>query len=158
MSLFFCVQEDELVKIASQKIYIDHGNTINPGKINQELSKTLPSAILKSGNPKVREHWTHAIMQCMSGLGCFSGEITSEEAKCRFVQNATRKWPLQFSGLFEAMRVSGPALPKNEIVIAVNCRGLFMLDEPFKIAMGFPFFELVDVSLSKYIFNILHFE
>ena len=142
------MQEEDLVKFAAQKLYIDNGASLNPGKIQQDLAKTLPSSVFKNGT-RSRDQWTQIVMATLQSLGYAVNQLSTDDVKAEFVQSATRRWPLQFSGLFEALRVSGPPLPKNEVVIAVNGRGLFILDEPFKVAMGFPFFEIVDAFLGK---------
>ena len=63
------------------------------------------------------------------------------------MESGKRKWPLHFSGLFEVSCVSG--LPvhagKTDLVLAVSCRGVFLLDEPFKVLVGLHYYQLVDV-------------
>ena len=142
------LQEEDLVKFAAQKLYIDNGTALNAGKIQQDLAKTLPSSVLKSGT-RSRDQWTQVVLVTLESLGYAVNQLDTEQVKADFVQSATRRWPLQFSGLFEALRISGPPLPKNEVVIAINSRGFFILDEPFKVAMGFPYFEIVDAFLGK---------
>ena len=63
---------------------------------------------------------------------------------------APRRWPLQFSGLFEAFKISGPRLPRNDVVVAVNSKGLFVMDEPYKVAVGLRFYEIVEMFCSRY--------
>lgn len=71
------------------------------------------------------------------------------QVKYAIVESGRRKWPLQFSGLFEATCVQGPSLSKNDLVIAISCRGVFLLDGPYKVMLGVHYYELVDVKYSK---------
>jgi len=66
------------------------------------------------------------------------------QVKWSIVESAKRKWPLHFSGLFEASIVSGLTLDKPDIVMAVSCRGVFLLDEPYQVLVGLHYYELVD--------------
>jgi len=66
------------------------------------------------------------------------------QVKWSIVENGRRKWPLHFSGLFEATCVSGLTLSKTDVVLAISCRGLFLLDEPFQVLVGLHYYELVD--------------
>jgi len=68
----------------------------------------------------------------------------SLQVKWSIVENGKRKWPLHFSGLFEASCVSGLTLSKADVVLAISCRGLFLLDEPFQVLVGLHYYELVD--------------
>jgi len=60
------------------------------------------------------------------------------------VESGKRKWPLHFSGLFEATCVSGLSLGKADVVMAISCRGVFLLDEPYQVLAGLHYYELVD--------------
>ena len=65
------------------------------------------------------------------------------------MESAKRKWPLHFSGLFEATCVSGLSLAKADVVLAISCRGLFILDEPYKVLVGLHYYELVDAIYAR---------
>ena len=40
--------------------------------------------------------------------------------------------------------MSGLSLSKADVVLAISCRGLFLLDEPFQVLVGLHYYELVD--------------
>ena len=71
--------------------------------------------------------------------------------KWSIVESGKRKWPLHFSGLFEASCLSGLSLDKPEVVIAVSCRGLFILDEPYQVIVGLHYYELVDAIFVRFV-------
>ena len=49
------------------------------------------------------------------------------------VSYAKYKWPLLFSRFYEAFRYSGPNLPKNDVIIAVNWTGVYVVGESYEI-------------------------
>ena len=52
---------------------------------------------------------------------------------------------MHFSAMFEAFRQSGPHLPLNDVVLAVNRDGVFLLDNSYGVLVGFHFYDIVDV-------------
>ena len=65
--------------------------------------------------------------------------------KRSIVESGRLKWPLHFAGLFEASCVAGLSLSRPDVVLAISCRGVFLLDEPYKVIRGLHYYELVDV-------------
>lgn len=57
------------------------------------------------------------------------------------------KWPLLFSRFYEAFKFSGPSLPKNDIIVAVNWTGVYFVDEQVLLELSFP--EITAVSSSR---------
>ena len=56
------------------------------------------------------------------------------------VSYAKYKWPLLFSRFYEAYKFSGPSLPKNDVIIAVNWTGVYVVDdqEAVLLELSFP--------------------
>lgn len=64
---------------------------------------------------------------------------------------AMYKWPLLFSRFYEAYRFSGPTLPKNDVIIAVNWTGVYVVDDQEQVLLEFSFPEITSVSTTKYV-------
>jgi myosin-7 len=64
------------------------------------------------------------------------------------------KWPLLFSRFYEAYRFSGPTLPKNDVIIAVNWTGVYVVDDQEQVLLEFSFPEITSVSTTKYFYFI----
>lgn len=61
------------------------------------------------------------------------------------------KWPLLFSRFYEAYRNSGPNLPKNDVIIAVNWTGVYVVDDQEQVLLELSFPEITTVSSQKYV-------
>ena len=55
--------------------------------------------------------------------------VDQSRVKEEIVMYAKLKWPLLFSRFYEAYRFSGPSLPKNDVIIAVNWTGVYIVDD-----------------------------
>eukprot|EP00069_Balaena_mysticetus_P014235 bmy_22251T0 len=53
----------------------------------------------------------------------------AQKVKEDVVNYARFKWPLLFSRFYEAYKFSGPSLPKNDVIVAVNWTGVYFVDE-----------------------------
>jgi hypothetical protein len=62
------------------------------------------------------------------------------------------KWPLLFSRFYEAYRFSGPSLPKNDVIIAVNWTGVYVVDDQEQVLLEFSFPEITSVSTTSFVF------
>lgn len=86
---------------------------------------------------------------------------------------ARLKWPLLFSRFYEAFKFSGetglhtttacvlmcetcdtvftgPSLPKNDVIVAVNWTGVYFVDEQEQVLLELSFPEITAVSSSRY--------
>jgi myosin-7 len=54
-----------------------------------------------------------------------------------------------FSRFYEAYRFSGPTLPKNDVIIAVNWTGVYVVDDQEQVLLEFSFPEITSVSTTK---------
>lgn len=65
------------------------------------------------------------------------------------VEYAKLKWPLLFSRFYEALRCSGPHLPKNDVIIAINWTGVYVVDEQEQVLLELSFPEITSVASHK---------
>ena len=93
------------------------------------------------------------------------------KAKEDVVSYAKYKWPLLFSRFYEAFRYSGelswlivasywqmeligPNLPKNDVIIAVNWTGVYVVDDQEQVLLELSFPEITTVSSQKYVEHV----
>lgn len=61
------------------------------------------------------------------------------------------KWPLMFSRFYEARRLSGMFLPKNDAIIAVNWTGVYFVDNQEQVMLELSFPEIKSVTCSRWV-------
>ena len=69
------------------------------------------------------------------------------------VNFARFKWPLLFSRFYEAVRTAGPKLPKDEVIIAVNWTGIYMVDDQEQVILELSYPEVKSVQSKKYLYH-----
>ena len=67
------------------------------------------------------------------------------------VNYAKFKWPLLFSRFYEAYKFSGPSLPKNDVIVAVNWTGVYVVDDLEQVLLELTFPEITQVSSSRWV-------
>ncbi|KAJ7319927.1 hypothetical protein JRQ81_019438 [Phrynocephalus forsythii] len=72
-----------------------------------------------------------------------------KKVKEEVVDFARFKWPLLFSRFYEAFKFSGPSLPKNDVIVAVNWTGVYFVDEQEQVLLELSFPEITAVSSRK---------
>ena len=65
------------------------------------------------------------------------------------VMYAKLKWPLLFSRFYEAYKFSGPALPKNDVIIAVNWTGMYVVDDQEHVLLELSFPEIMGCTSAR---------
>ena len=75
--------------------------------------------------------------------------IMSFQVKEDIVNYAKYKWPLLFSRFYEAYKFAGPSLPKNDVIIAVNWTGVYVVDDQEQVLLELSFPEITAVSSSR---------
>ena len=81
--------------------------------------------------------------------------MSVKEVKERVAGAASRRWPVHFSALFVAFRLSGPRLPKNEVVVAIGGEGFYVMDQPFRVVVEIGYYELVEVFSSRSVYRAI---
>ena len=81
--------------------------------------------------------------------------VERSRVKEEFVNFSKLRWPLPFSRFHKAYRFSGPTLPKNEVIIAVNWTAVYIVDDQEHILLECSFPEITNVSSSRYSYYIV---
>ncbi|ELK00390.1 Myosin-VIIa [Pteropus alecto] len=165
-----CEKEDDLAELASQQYFVDYGSEM----ILERLLNLVPTYIpdREITTLKTLEKWAQLAIaahkkahdppcvapfqakklpkQSGGGLGIYAQRRTdSQKVKEDVVNYARFKWPLLFSRFYEAYKFSGPSLPKNDVIVAVNWTGVYFVDEQEQVLLELSFPEIMAVSSSR---------
>ncbi|XP_055501291.1 unconventional myosin-VIIa-like [Leucoraja erinacea] len=138
-------EEEELVNVAANLYYVNFGTSDEAVKGLQVVKSCISDKLLQIKSP---EDWSKQIMARVKGL--FS--LDSPEPltlKAQLVDLVRLKWPLLFSRFFEAAKFSGPTLPRNKLVVAINWASLSFVDENEKVLLKRSFLEITGVTTNR---------
>ncbi|XP_029107068.1 unconventional myosin-VIIa-like [Scleropages formosus] len=142
-----CDREEDLARLASQQYYVDYG----PNIVLERLFNLIPSYIpdREINSFRTVEKWAQMIV-AVHRKERYSQTLTHpQRIKEEVVDFARFKWPLLFSRFYEAFKFSGPSLPKNDIIVAVNWTGVYFVDEQEQVLLELTFPEITAVSSSR---------
>ncbi|XP_061574799.1 myosin VIIAa isoform X2 [Cololabis saira] len=138
---------DDLAELASQQYYVDYGSEI----LLERLLSLIPSYIpdREISTSRTVEKWAHLIMAAHKKGIYTQKRFDTQKVKEEVVDFARHKWPLLFSRFYEAFKFSGPSLPKNDLIVAVNWTGVYFVDEQEQVLLELSFPEITAVSSSR---------
>ena len=121
------LQDDDLALIVAQLYYVNHQSAVDPVMLKKTLFDYLPRRT-ESGN-RTSNEWVDCITNALVALNVVQKQVQIERVKEKIVMYAQKKWALQFSGMFQVHQLSGPRLSKNNILIAINNRAFFIVEQ-----------------------------
>uniref|UniRef100_A0A8D3DIJ4 Myosin VIIA n=1 Tax=Scophthalmus maximus TaxID=52904 RepID=A0A8D3DIJ4_SCOMX len=133
-----CEREEDLAELASQQYYVDYGSEILQDRLLSLVPSYIPDREVTS--TKTTEKWAQLIIQAHKKVSKVKEDV---------VDFARLKWPLLFSRFYEAFKFSGPSLPKNDVIVAVNWTGVYFVDEQEQVLLELSFPEITAVSRGK---------
>ncbi|XP_052660758.1 unconventional myosin-VIIb isoform X2 [Harpia harpyja] len=131
-----CEKEEDLVEIGAKYCYIQFGDSIHNELVQKVLHDCIPVKQLKS---KPLEKWAPYTQD----------RLSRQTVKEQLVDFARFQWPLLFSRFFEVAKFSGPSLPKNHFIVAVNWKGICFLDESEKRLLELTFPEITGIHTNR---------
>ncbi|XP_052782593.1 myosin-VIIa-like isoform X3 [Mya arenaria] len=142
-----CDKDDDLAMIAAQQYYVDYGSSISTERLQSLLPSYIPDSLLNK--PNALTFWMTQVNNKMHGPYFKNDIIRSLKVKEDIVSYAKYKWPLLFSRFYEAYKFAGPSLPKNDVIIAVNWTGVYVVDDQEQVLLELSFPEITAVSSSR---------
>ncbi|KOC63304.1 Unconventional myosin-VIIb, partial [Habropoda laboriosa] len=143
-----CDKEEDLAMIAAQQYYIEYHADMNVDRLYTLLPNYIPDYCL-TGIDKAIDRWGHLVLQAYKKSYYLKEKVPALRVKEDIVGYAKFKWPLLFSRFYEAYRNSGPNLPKNDVIIAVNWTGVYVVDDQEQVLLELSFPEITTVSSQK---------
>ncbi|XP_069648012.1 unconventional myosin-VIIb isoform X2 [Haliaeetus albicilla] len=133
---YCCEKEEDLVEIGAKYCYTQFGDSIHNELVQKVLHDCIPVKQLKS---KPLEKWAPYTQD----------RLSRQTVKEQLVDFARFQWPLLFSRFFEVTKFSGPSLPKNHFIVAVNWKGICFLDESEKRLLELTFPEITGIHTNR---------
>lgn len=162
-----CDKEEDLAMIAAQQYYIEYGNDMAMERLFTLLPNFIPDYCL-TGVEKAMDRWAALVLQAYKRSYYLKEKVPTLKVKEDIVSYAKYKWPLLFSRFYEAYRYghflnplkgkshyklffrnSGPNLPKNDVIIAVNWTGVYVVDDQEQVLLELSFPEITSVASQK---------
>ncbi|XP_067278800.1 unconventional myosin-VIIa [Pseudorasbora parva] len=142
-----CDREEDLAELASQQYYVDYGSDVQPDRLLNLIPSYIPDREITPS--KTVEKWSQMIIATHIKGIYTQKKFDSQRVKEEVVDFARFKWPLLFSRFYEAFKFSGPSLPKNDVIVAVNWTGVYFVDEQEQVLLDLSFPEITAVSSSR---------
>ncbi|KAM7412555.1 hypothetical protein PAMA_020098 [Pampus argenteus] len=138
---------DDLAELASQQYYVDYGSEILLERLLSLIPSYIPDRDISTS--RTVEKWAHFIMAAHKKGIYTQKRFDPQKVKEEVVDFSRHKWPLLFSRFYEAFKFSGPSLPKNDLIVAVNWTGVYFVDEQEQVLLELSFPEITAVSSSS---------
>ena len=135
--------------MAAQQYYVEFGQDLNAERLASLIPNYIPDTLLHGSG--ANDKWTQMIINAYKKARYVRDRIDRTRVKEEIVMYAKLKWPLLFSRFYEAYKFSGPTLPKNDVIIAVNWTGVYIVDDQEHVLLECSFLELTNVSSSRWV-------
>ncbi|KAK7597849.1 hypothetical protein V9T40_010074 [Parthenolecanium corni] len=143
-----CDKEEDLAMIAAQQYYIEFCSELNSERLLTLLPNYIPDYCLTNGDKSI-DRWATLTHLAYKKSYYLKDKVPPIRVKEDIVSYAKFKWPLLFSRFYEAYRNSGPNLPKNDVIIAVNWTGVYVVDDQEQVLLELSFPEITTVASQK---------
>uniref|UniRef100_A0A8C3EFD1 Myosin VIIA n=1 Tax=Corvus moneduloides TaxID=1196302 RepID=A0A8C3EFD1_CORMO len=135
-----CDKEEDLAELASQQYYVDYGSEMVLERLLNLIPSYIPDREITAS--KTVEKWAQLIIAAHKKGIYTQKRADPKKVKEEVVDFARFKWPLLFSRFYEAFKFSGPSLPKNDVIVAVNWTGVYFVDEQEQVLLELSFPEI----------------
>ncbi|ELT99384.1 hypothetical protein CAPTEDRAFT_226057 [Capitella teleta] len=142
-----CEKDDDLAMIAAQQYYIDYGPDLRIERLQSLLASYIPDQSLQAN--RALNYWTQGVVTAFKKSYFVREQVSPLRVKEDIVNYSKYKWPLLFSRFYEAYKFAGPSLPKNDVIIAVNWTGVYVVDDQEQVLLELSFPEITAVSSSR---------
>ncbi|KAJ8418640.1 hypothetical protein AAFF_G00001390 [Aldrovandia affinis] len=121
-----CEKEDDFVNLAAQHFYVQYGSDSGEDNAKNVVQACINNTLLDA---KSEDKWVQMVSTAHLEGPYINSRKRTAAVKAEVVDYARKTWPMFFSRFFEAVKLSGPALSRNKIIVAINWTGVTFLDE-----------------------------
>uniref|UniRef100_A0A3Q2UXX0 Unconventional myosin-VIIb-like n=1 Tax=Haplochromis burtoni TaxID=8153 RepID=A0A3Q2UXX0_HAPBU len=136
-------KDDDYIQLAIMHYYIMFGSEYSVENVTKVVNECITTQLIES---KSKTRWTQFISSAHKEVN----QQNSDEVKGELVDIARKKWAIHFSKFFEVIMISGPPLPKNRFIVAINWTGIFFMDERNRQLHEIPYIAVRKVQEKRY--------
>nr|XP_022919052.1 myosin-VIIa-like [Onthophagus taurus] len=141
-----CPNEADVATLIAQQYYIENGAQMNPTVLHTRIGEYTPTYIVQKGD---FSEWEKKIIDAFNRSICVKEKKPPIKAKEDIVKYSKHVWPILFSKFYEAIKISGPDLPKDNMIIAVNWTGVYLIDDQEQILLELTFADIAYVNYQQ---------
>ncbi|XP_063078539.1 unconventional myosin-VIIb [Engraulis encrasicolus] len=139
-------KEDDFVQLAAMHYFVKFGSACSPDNTRQVVREVINTTLIEN---KSEQRWIQIVTTAHTKGSYINSQKSTETVQQEVVDYVRRTWPIFFSRFFEITYLSGPPLPQDKLILAVDWSGLSFFETKEKICMELPYAELQDVIISR---------
>nr|XP_015216577.1 PREDICTED: unconventional myosin-VIIb [Lepisosteus oculatus] len=141
-----CDKEDDMVQLAAKHFYVQFGSDSGGDNAKKVVQDCINNSLLEA---KSEAKWIQLVGDAYTKSPYIKTKINPDTVKAEVIDFGRHKWPLFFSRFFEVVKFSGPALPKNTFIVAINWTSISFVDEKERVLLVLSYPEVVGVNTSR---------
>ncbi|XP_010901250.2 unconventional myosin-VIIa [Esox lucius] len=141
-----CDKEEEIVQLAAKHFYVQYGPDSGESNAKAVVQDCISPSLLEA---KSQDQWMQMVSTAHAQGPYINSRQKAVSVKAEVVDYARKKWPMFFSRFFEVTKFSGPALPKNKFIVAINWTGITFLDEKERRLLQLSYPEVTAVNTMR---------
>uniref|UniRef100_A0A6Q2ZDT3 Uncharacterized protein n=1 Tax=Esox lucius TaxID=8010 RepID=A0A6Q2ZDT3_ESOLU len=141
-----CDKEEEIVQLAAKHFYVQYGPDSGESNAKAVVQDCISPSLLEA---KSQDQWMQMVSTAHAQGPYINSRQKAVSVKAEVVDYARKKWPMFFSRFFEVTKFSGPALPKNKFIVAINWTGITFLDEKERRLLQLSYPEVTGKAFDK---------
>ncbi|XP_012931915.1 unconventional myosin-VIIb isoform X2 [Heterocephalus glaber] len=139
-------REEDLVELLARHCHVQLGASSGTEAVRDLLPSCIPPKLYKTKPP---EKWASLVTAAQAKALYTQTGATALAVRQQVVDAARLQWPLLFSRLFEVTTLSGPRLPKTQLILAINWKGLHFLDQRGRMLLELFFPEVTSLVTNR---------
>ncbi|XP_058157161.1 LOW QUALITY PROTEIN: unconventional myosin-VIIb [Dasypus novemcinctus] len=139
-------KEEKLVELLARHCYVQLGASAGREAVQELLPACVPAKLHRTKPP---ERWASLVTAALAQAPYVQARTPPLAVQEQVVDAARLQWPLLFSRLFQVTTLSGPRLPKAQLILAVNWKGLCFLDQREKTLLELSFPEVTSLITNR---------
>jgi len=143
-----CDNDQGLAQIIAHQYYVENGTELELDALMKSVKNYVPDHYLNNSERSL-ERWSVDVRGAYKNSYFYRDKTDPLRVKEDLVEYAKCKWPLLFSRFFEALLIGGSTLPKNDVIIAINWTGLYLVDDQEQVLLEVSFPEIKEVKSQK---------